>query len=642
LTTTSILHSNLRHLQWLLFLSLLFIPSILHAQVKTPRQLISPNPDEGAETLAARAQAQGKTLSLFKVFHQFHFTDRLKESGITFRHHPAASALQNFAPTHYDHGNAVAVADVDGDGLYDILFINQLGGNELWRNTGAGKFKNITAEAGIALPGKVSIGAAFADIDNDGDQDLLITTVRGGDHLFRNEGRGRFSDITEDAGINVVAHSVGAAFFDYDRDGLVDLVICNVGRFTSDKRWPDGTYVGLNDAFSGHLFPDRYEHSVLYKNMGRDKFKDVTAELGLRAEMWNGDVNFADVNNDGWPDLYFTNMQGDDHYFENQGGKRFMDKTAQYFPATPWGSMGVKFFDYDNDGRMDLFVTDMHSDMTEDIGIEKEKLKAAMHMEDEFLMTEGKSIFGNALYHQLENGKFEEVSDRLGAETYWPWGISVADVNADGWDDAFVTGGMGFPFRYGINSMLLNNRGEKFLDSEFILGIEPRRDGRTHAFSFDLDCSSPPEGVVGKLCLKQSGTLRIMGALSSRSSAVFDMDNDGDLDIVTNDFNSEPMVLMSDLAAKSSIHWLKIVLQGSKANRNGLGAVVRLSAGKQMYMRYNDGKSGYLAQSVLPMYFGLGEAATINRIEVDWPSGRKQVLTKRLAANQTLLIAEPE
>jgi hypothetical protein len=122
---------------------------------------------------------------------------------------------------------------------------------------------------------------------------------------------------------------------------------------------------------------------------------------------------------------------------------------------------------------------------------------------------------------------------------------------------------------------------------------------------------------------------------------MFDLDNDGDLDIVTNDFNSEPMVLISDLAQQKKIHWLKVVLIGTKSNRNGLGATVRLHANGQKYTRYNDGKSGYLSQSVLPLYFGLGDATKIDRIEVDWPSGRKQVVTKGLQENQTLKIIEP-
>jgi hypothetical protein len=610
-----------------------------------------PSPDFGADTLALRKEAQLATENRFKVFYGFHFTDELKASGITFRHQAVTDELQSWKPTHYDHGSAVAVADVDGDGLYDILFVNQVGGNELWKNLGNGKFKNITAEAGIALPGLVSVGAAFGDVENDGTQDLVITTVLSGVFLFKNDGQGHFKDITAESGINVVAHSSGALFFDYDNDGLVDLLICNVGKYTTDEKWPDGSFMGLADAFAGHLHPDRFEHAVLYKNLGHGKFRDVTAEVGLEMNSWSGDATFADLRGDGYPSLYFPNMQGNNHFFENERGKKFVDKTDQYFPKTPWGAMGVKFFDFDNDGLMDLLVTDMHSDMSQEVGPDKEKLKSDMRYPGSFLQggmpqdkyVEGgeKSIFGNAFYHNLGSGKFEEISDRLGLETYWPWGISVGDINADGWDDVFVAAGMGFPFRYGVNSMLLNNRGQGFLDAEFILGIEPRRDHRTHTFWFSIDCAQAPGGQGVDACAgRSSGTVNIMGALSSRSSVMFDLDNDGDLDIVTNDFNSEPMVLISDLAQVKQIHWLKVVLNGIQSNRNGLGATVRVKAGNRTFTKYNDGKSGYLAQSVLPLYFGLGDATKIDRIEIDWPSGRKQVVTKDLRINRTLKVTE--
>ncbi|HEV7217943.1 MAG TPA: CRTAC1 family protein, partial [Terriglobales bacterium] len=373
--------------------------------------------------------------------------------------------------------------------------------------------------------------------------------------------------------------------------------------------------------------------------MGHYHFKDVTAEVGLRPHGWCGDASFGDVNGDGWPDIYFLNMQGHNHYYENQAGKKFVDKTDQYFPKTSWGAMGIKFFDYDNDGRMDLLVTDMHSDMSEEQDPESEKLKSTITWDDSYIQgTKSDYIWGNALYHNLGNGKFEEVSDRMGVENYWPWGVSVGDVNADGWDDIFISSGMSYPYRYGINSMLLNNRGEKFLDSEFLLGIEPRKNLYTPWF--EIDCSDPAERQVqekldSKICVGQKGKFEVMSPRSSRSSVMFDLDNDGDLDIVTNDFNSEPQVLISDLAQRKRIHWLKVVLVGTTSNRNGLGATVRVHAGGQTYTKYSDGKSGYLAQSVLPLYFGLGDTTKIDSIEVDWPSRKKQAFTTGLRENQT-------
>ncbi len=247
------------------------------------REVRVPNPDIGADALAARKTAQLATADQFSVFYQFQFTDRVRESGITFVHHIVDDAGKQYKAVHYDHGNGIAVADVDGDGLYDIYFVNQVGGNELWKNLGGGRFRDITKESGVGLAGRISVAASFADIDNDGDQDLFVTTVRGGNVLFENDGHGHFKDISKEAGVDLVTHSSGAVFFDFDRDGLVDLLVCNVGQYTTDQKGPDGAYVGLADAFLGHTHPDRFEYPVLYRNTGRNLFKDVTADRRIAA-----------------------------------------------------------------------------------------------------------------------------------------------------------------------------------------------------------------------------------------------------------------------------------------------------------------------------------------------------------------------
>jgi hypothetical protein len=605
---------------------------------------------EMPKLLADRAKEQIAAAKAFKAFYDFHFTETT-ESKITFEEHCVEDSLKWWKPVHYDHGTGLAVADVDGDGLLDIYFVNQLGANQLWRNLGNGKFEDITARAGVGLEGRIHVAASFADIDNDGDPDLFVTTVKMGNVLFENLGGGRFRDISKEAGLDYVGHSSGAVFFDFDRDGLLDLFLCNVGVYTTDKKHKEGFYLSITNAFHGQTYPERTEFSRLYKNLGGRKFRDVSKETGLLDGGWTGDATFTDLNGDGFPDLYVLNMQGDDHYYENVGGKRFVEKTAAYFPKTPWGAMGIKFFDFDCDGLPDLFVTDMHSDMTDtqnrlggkSTRLDFEKAKSEQwctaYWTDAFLQGASNNIFGNAFYRNKGGGAFEEISDRIGAETYWPWGISVADLNADGYEDVFVTSGMGWPFRYAVNSVLLNEHGERFFDAEFLLGVEPRAGGRVDKPSFLLDCATP-DGAH-QLCRQYGPKALIYGALSSRSSAIFDLDDDGDLDIVTNEMNDRPMVLISNLAARRKIHFLKIKLVGTTSNRDGLGATVKVKAGNKTMFRFHDGKSGYLSQSSLPLYFGLGDTETASAVEILWPSGKKQNITSGIPANGLLKVIEP-
>lgn len=601
--------------------------------------------------LKARAEEQIGTTNKLKVFHNFSFTDKYDASGITFQHRVVEDAGKHYKPVHYDHGNGLAVADVDNDGLLDIYFTTQLGTNELWRNRGAGTFENITAKAGVGLANQISVAASFADIDNDGDADLFVTTVRHGNHLFENSGSGTFRDISKQAGVNYSGHSSASLFFDYDNDGRLDLFLCNVGVYTTNQTGPSGDYRGLTDAFSGHLFSQRTEYSILYRNIGANKFKDVSEQCNLRDGGWTGDSAFADVNSDGFLDLYVLNMQGDDHFYENQAGKGFVDKTTAYFPKTPWGTMGIKFFDFDQDGALDLFLTDMHSDMTDaqiqvskttltqDFEKKKSEAWCTTRWTEEYLQGSSNNIFGNAFFRNTGNGGFEEISAKIGAETLWPWGVSVADLNADGYEDAFITGGMGYGFRYSVNSLLLNELGQRFADAEFVLGAEPRQNNRAKKIAFVLDCSGPDKNH--KLCSGRSGRIPVFEALSSRASVMFDLENDGDLDIVTLDMNDRSQVLVSDLTAKKDIHWLKIKLLGTTSNRDGIGASVKVTADGKTYGQIHDGKSGYFGQSSMPCYFGLGDAKAATRVEVRWPSGARQTIETNIPRNDLLVIREP-
>ena len=637
------------------------LEKILRERAPIPREIAT------TKWLESRKRAQLRTAGSFKVNYDFSFRDRIEESGIRFRNRVVDDASRDYKSVHYDHGNGVAVADVDNDGLHDIYFVTQVGSNELWKNVGDGRFENITEPAGVALADRIGVTASFGDIDNDGDPDLFVTTVREGNVLFENDGQGVFQDISRESGVAHVGHSSGVVLFDFDRDGLLDIFLTNVGRYTTDdltavtketvRRDGDADYdfyVSVLDAFGGHLKPEeRNESSILYRNLGDNKFQDVTAECQIEDVSWSGDATPVDFNQDMWPDLYLLDMQGHDEYYENVEGKYFRKRSQQVFPQTPWGSMGVKSFDYDNDGDMDLFITDMHSDMSENVDPNREKRKSTMRWPKSYTQADGRDIWGNAFFQNQGDGTFREISDRIGAENYWPWGISVADLNADGYDDVFIASSMNYPFRYGVNSVLLNNRGERFLGSEFLLGVEPRQNGEMapwfeievtgkdhdHRLAKRYSTSMASAGVDPD---SLTGRMVVWSAKGTRSSVIFDLDDDGDLDIVTNEFNYEPMVLTSDLANRNKpLNYLKVKLSGTASNRDGLGAVVTVHAGSKSYVKVHDGQSGYLSQSLFPLYFGLDDASTVDRVSVRWPSGTQQSVDGPIQSNTTREIVEP-
>lgn len=611
--------------------------------------------DLAPDWLPARATAQAAAVRRAGVFAGFRLRDTQPESGLAFTSRVTDDSAKTFKSVHYDHGSAVALADVDGDALPDAYFVRQVGPNALWRNAGGGRFEDVTAAAGVAVPDAIGVGASFGDLDNDGDADLVATTVRAGTRLFANDGRGGFADVTGSSGLaaDAAGHGSGIVLFDYDRDGRLDLFVSMVGAYTTDvvrtaSRGVDGLALGPGelaffdgrpDAFSGHLFPERAERSRLFRNLGDLRFADVTADVGLVADGWSGDAVVLDGNDDGWPDLYVLDMQGDDDYFENDGGQRFVDRSRAVFPRTPWGSMGAKVFDADGDGRLDLLITDMHSDMSELVGPFDEKRKADMQWPESMLRTNGASIFGNALFRRQPDGAFVDDSDAAGVETYWPWGPSVGDLNADGAPDIFVTAGMGYPFRYAANSLLLA-AGGAFVDAETVVGVEPRRDGVHAAPSFDLDCDAADRGHGD--CHGRTGRHTVWAALSSRSSAIADLDADGDLDVLTNENDGPPLVLVSDLAAVAPARRLLVVrLVGRASNRDGLGARVAVTAGGRTQVAAHDGKSGYLAQSALPLSFGLGEADVVERVAITWPSGVEQRIDGPIDAAAPLVVTEP-
>jgi hypothetical protein len=554
------------------------------------------------------------------------FREAALESGLTWR--------TNFLPDEqgeafkinlYDHGSGVAVGDYDGDGLDDIYLVNQLGKNALYRNKGDGTFEDVTEEAGVGLGDRICVSATFVDYDNSGRQSLFVTSTRGGNVLFKNLGNGRFEDWTEKTHLAHVGHSQACAFFDFDNDGYLDLLVTNTARWTTNAFDRARKYYPGRENILEGVASMPTEKNILYHNNGDGTFTDVTQEAGLAGEGWSGDVAVLDYNNDGYPDLLVTNMFGGSTLYRNNGNDTFTDVTKEVLGRTSGGAMGCRAFDYNNDGLLDLFVVDMHSDMWMGVRYDwppelEEQIKRGerkrylyisgpdpnVNWEETFKVRYDRVLFGNTLYKNLGRGKFQEVSAKAGMETLWPWGVATGDFDNDGYEDVFIPSGMGYPYFYWPNQLMMNNGDGTFTNRAEGLGVEPPPRGRYF-----------PEKLGGRLSPR-----------SSRSAAVADFDGNGRLSIIVNNFNDQPYYFKNHFPPKN---YIAFRLKGGKSkerpgsNWDAIGAVVRLYAGGQVMTRQVNGSTGYLAQSSKTLHFGLGDRSHVDRVEITWPDRTHRV-----------------
>ncbi len=546
---------------------------------------------------------------------------------------------ETFKVNLYDHGAGVAVADYDADGDDDIYLLNQLGPNTLYRNDGVRDglpaFTDVTATAGVGLTDRVAMAACFADADGDGDRDLFVTSTRGGDAFFRNDGGDRFTDVSAAAGTAHVGHTETPAFFDADGDGDLDLLVTSTAGWTTDVRHSSARYYeGAPDFLAVTKSPP--ERNRFYRNDGGLRFTECAEAAGLAGAGWGGDIATFDYDHDGDTDVFVSNMFGSCSLLRNDGKGVFTDVTAAALGKTPWGAVGAKVLDYDGDGRLDLYVADMHSDMWFPPPGKASYVEPAAQYDDvsgrsvqlglitlaqrdelhDLLPVRGRAvIYGSALFRNRGDGTFEETGRRAGTETWWPWGAAAADFDLDGDADLFIPAGMGYPFFPWPNSYLQNQGDGTFRDAAQKAGLDP-----------------PPGGTYlqGKVAGRTA-------AKSSRAAAVGDFDGDGRPDLVVNNFNDVAHLWMN----RHETHpWIGFRLRAKSGGIDPVGAEVTVRSGGRTLVRHVETSGGYLAQSTGTLHIGLGAEHRGNvTCTVRWPGGREQVV-EGLAAGRVHVVAE--
>jgi enediyne biosynthesis protein E4 len=501
------------------------------------------------------------------------FTDTTKAAGITFVHF---KGNQGTAINLEEFGPGVCVADFDSDAWPDIYFVNGRDRynrgisvqNALYRNNKDGTFTDVTDKAGVPGTG-YGLGCVWGDYDNDGSPDLFVTQY-GRNVLYHNNGNGTFTDVTDKAGVAGLEsgkfHS-GATFFDYDRDGLLDLY---VGSYVQLE--PDGPLYCNVGTVKSSCAPQAYQGSpnALYHNNGDGTFTNVTKAVGVyQPNGKNLAVGAGDYDNDGWPDLFVANDGIPAYLFHNDHGK-FTETAASADMAynqdgKEMAAMCVSLGDYDNDGWLDLYISDFQA-------------------------------VGDHLWRNDHRGHMHEVTGQAGiflpTLNVLSFGGGFLDYDNDGWLDLFIANGHVYPevesfpvhqhYRQ-LNSLFHNSGANKFDETTEAAGIAalPPRVGRGVAFA--------------------------------------DFDNDGSVDIIVAN-NDDPPTLLHN--SGSSNHFLNLKLVGTKSNRDALGARIRVVAGGISQIRDVAGGGSYLSQSDLRANFGLGKSAQAEKVEIKWPSGQ--------------------
>ena len=522
------------------------------------------------------------------------FIDVTSQTGITFTHYNGAAGEKYLVETM---GAGAAFFDYNNDAYLDIYAVNGANlsgeggnpGNVLYRNNGDGTFTDVTHTAGVGDKA-YGMGVCAADYDNNGYQDLYVTNF-GSRVLYRNNGDGTFTDVTAVANVSDTRWGSSCAFADYDNDGDLDLYVANYLDLALVKK---NTWCGRHEeGFRTYCHPDNFDGIAdrLYRNNGDGTFTDVTQAAGVLNPAGKGlGVVFGDYDNDGNVDLFVANDSTANFLYHNNGDGTFnavgvLSGVAYNSGGQAEAGMGVDFADYDNDGLLDIFVTNFDFET-------------------------------NTLYRNQGNGFFVDVTALAGLgedrEPYMGWGTKLLDYDNDGDKDLFIA-----------NGHLQNN-------------IHLFNDVTTYAQSNQL-FRNAGQGRFSEVSLRSGQGL--LAQTVGRGAAFGDYDNDGDTDIFIVNNNHRASLLRNDGGNRH--HWLMVKTVGTKSNRDGTGARVKVVAGILSQVAEVRSGSSYLSHNDARLLFGLGNHAQVDLIEIKWPSGIVEAF-KNVAANQLLTLTEQE
>jgi len=542
---------------------------------------------------------------------------------------------------YFYNGGGVSVGDINNDGLIDIYFSSNQGPNKLFLNKGKMVFEDISKKSGLESLGSWKTGVSMVDINGDSLLDIYVCRlgnfkgISGKNELYINNGDLTFSEKAAEYGLDFQGFSTHASFFDYDRDGDLDMYLLNHAVHT-EKSFGRASLRYLDDGLAG----DR-----LYKNnseKGEKRFTDITNEAKIYSSQlgYGLGTGISDLNNDGWPDLYVSNdFNENDYLYLNKADGTFQDQTSSALNYSSRFSMGSDFADMNNDGWVDFITLDM---LAKEETIQK--LSAGEETEENL---QQKLNYGferqfSRNCFQLNNGDgtFSEIAQLSGiSATDWSWGVLLADYDNDGWKDIFISNGI--------------VRRPNDLDyMNFITNPNLENGLQNNADLSDLKLASEmPPGDVENFFFRNnkdltfqdvSATWNVSRKNISNGSAYSDLDNDGDLDLIINNINSTAEILenqQSQQLGKAKNNFLKIRFKGLGANKFGLGSRVEAFGNGKQIIQENFTSRGFQSSTAPEVHLGLGEINTLDSLKVIWPSGKIEKFLN-LKANQTLTVDE--